>query len=161
MHKKNLNFNKKKKNKIQKVKPTLSAKTLAKNRWIGRKKIFSPYPYIMMISYYKTNVFFTVADIQGRTKVWTSTGQSGFRTKDKTTYMAIVRVTGLFLKKVWTLGIRCLILKFRNLYKRHARFAVRYSLRKFKRKYLFKYVGILVQNQTAFNGCRKKKQRRK
>ena len=157
---KDLNY-KKKKNKIHKVKQTLSAKTLAKKRWVGRKKTFSPYPYIMIISYYKTNVFFTVADIQGYTKAWTSTGQSGFKNKDKTTYMAIVRVTGLFLKKVWALGIRSLILKFRNLYKRHARFAVRYSLRKFRRNYFFKYVGLLAQNQMAFNGCRKKKKRRK
>ena len=39
--------------------------------------------------------------------------------------------------------------------------AVRYILRKSKRKYLFKYVGILVDSNSAFNGCRKKKKRRK
>jgi hypothetical protein len=75
--------------------------------------------------------------------------------------MAVLRVTGLFLKKVWTLGIRHIILKFRNLYKRQARFAVRSSLRKFKKRYVFKYMGFLIQRKTAFNGCRKKKERRK
>ena len=59
----------KKKQKIHKVKPTLSAKTLTKKRWLGQKKTFSPYPYVMLISYHRSNVFFTVADIQGQTKV--------------------------------------------------------------------------------------------
>jgi ribosomal protein S11 len=160
---KHINYNKKNK-KITKVKTkrvSLSLKTSAKKRWMLRKKTFSPYPYIITISYYKTNVFFIVADIQGHTKAWTSTGRSGFKNKDKTTYMAVVRVTELFLKKVWNLGIRRVILKFRNLYKRNTRFAVRHSFRKFRRNYPFKYLGLLVQNQMAFNGCRKKKKRRK
>ena len=50
----------------------------------------------MTISYYKTNVFFTAADIKGHTRALTSTGRSGFKNKDKTAYMAIVRVTELF-----------------------------------------------------------------
>jgi ribosomal protein S11 len=137
------------------------AKTLVKKRWKIRKKTFSPYPYLMTISYYKTNVFFTVADIHGHTKVWTSTGRSGFKNKDKTTYMAIVRAMELFLKKIWNGGIRCMLLQFRNLYRRHARFAIRFSLRKFKQRYRFQYLGLLVENQMAFNGCRKKKKRRK
>jgi hypothetical protein len=39
-----------------------------KNKWVPRKKTISPYPYLITISYYKSNVFFTVADIKGHTK---------------------------------------------------------------------------------------------
>ena len=141
-------------------KTSLYANIRVKKRWKVQKKTFSPYPYIMTVSYYKTNVFFTVADIEGHTIAWTSSGRSGFKNKDKTTYMAVVRAMGLFLKKVWAIGIRHMILKFRNLHKRQARYAVRFTLRKFKHRYLFKYLGFVIQNQMAFNGCRKKKRRR-
>jgi hypothetical protein len=73
--------------------------------------------------------------------------------------MAVVRVMSLFLKKVWAIGIRHMILKFRNLYTLEASFAVRFILRKFRQRYLFKYLGFIIQNQMAFNGCRKKKRR--
>ena len=55
----------KKKTKITKIKMTSKP---VKKRWVLRTKTFSPYPYIITISYYKTNVFFTVADINGHTK---------------------------------------------------------------------------------------------
>jgi hypothetical protein len=63
--------NKRSKNKKLKKKGLSVKRTslnLVKKRWIARRKTFSPYPYILTISYYKTNVFFTVADIEGRTK---------------------------------------------------------------------------------------------
>jgi len=154
-------YNKKNKKKLHKVKPTLSTKTINKKRWVGQKRTFSPYPYVMMISYYRSNVFFTVADIEGQTKLWTSTGRSGFKKKEKRTYMAIVDVTKLFLKKAWTFGIRDTILIIRNLYRHYTYAAVRYTLRKYRRKYLFNYVGLFIDYETAFNGCRKKKERRK
>jgi hypothetical protein len=75
--------------------------------------------------------------------------------------MAIVKVTEQFMKKVWSLGIRRVLLKLKNVYKRDTRFAIRNSLRKNWESYPFKYLGILFQMQIAFNGCRKKKQRRR
>ena len=132
-----------------------------KKRWTLRKKTFSPYPYVITISYYKTNVFFTVADFQGKTKSWTSTGRLGFKNKDKTTYMAVVRVTEIFYKKLWNWGVRSVLFKFHNLYKKSTRFAVRYSMKKFRSKFSVKYIGFLARTQISFNGCRKKKKRRK
>jgi ribosomal protein S11 len=149
------------KNKETTVKKKVSAVSLGKNRWITRKKAISPYPYLITISYYKSNVFFTVADINGHTKGWTSTGRAGFKNKDKTTYMALVRVTELFYKKVWSLGVRRAILKLRNLSKRGPRAAIRNSLRKIRRLYPVKYLGLLAETQISFNGCRRKKKRRK
>ena len=159
----------KKKVKSQKKNKRLAKRIIAKKnsynfvkkRWTPRKKTFSPYPYVITISYYKSNVFFTVADIKGHTKGWLSTGKIGYKNKDKTTYMALVRVTELFWKKVWSLGIRKVILKFKNIYKKSTRSAIRKGLRKIRRVYPLKYLGILVQIQVAFNGCRKPKKRRK
>jgi hypothetical protein len=53
---------------LARVKDPLSAKRI-KKQVISRKKIISPYPYIITISYFATNVFFTVADIEGRTQI--------------------------------------------------------------------------------------------
>ena len=149
----------KNKKKMKKVRKIIAAPV--KKRWILRKKTFSPYPYIITISYYKTNIFFTVADIQGQTKMWTSTGRAGFKNKDKTTYMAVVRVTEIFYKRLWNWGVRSVLFKFHNLYKKSTRFAVRHSMRKFRSKFALKYIGFLARTQISFNGCRKKKQRRK
>jgi len=150
-----------KKHKEKTVKKKLSSIPSGKNRWVVRRKTISPYPYLITISYYKSNVFFTVADIKGHTKGWTSTGRMGFKNKDKTTYMALIRVTELFYKKVWSLGVRRAILKFRNLVKRGPRAAIRNGLRKIRRLYPVKYIGLLAETQISFNGCRKKKIRRK
>ena len=149
------------KHKEKTVKKKLASIPLGKNRWVIRKKTISPYPYLITISYYKSNVFFTVADINGHTKGWTSTGRVGFKNKDKTTYMALVRVTELFYKKIWSLGVRRAILKFRNLSKRGPRAAIRNGLRKIRRLYPVKYLGLLAETQVSFNGCRRKKKRRK
>jgi len=147
------------KEKVNKKK--LTSLQLGKNRWIIRKKTISPYPYLITISYYKSNVFFTVADIKGHTKGWTSTGRVGFKNKDKTTYMALIRVIEIFYKKVWNVGVRCAILKLRNLSKRGPRAAIRNSLRKIRRLYPIKYLALLAETQVSFNGCRRKKKRRK
>lgn len=136
-----------------------SRKTSVNRSWSRRKKILSTYPYIITISYYRTNIFFNAADIEGYTKAWTNAGRSGFKNKDKTTYMAIVLVTQFFLKKIWSWGIRQMILIFRNFSRKRVRFGVRFGLR--RRRYRFKYLGFVVQNQMAFNGCRRKKKRRK
>lgn len=155
----------KKKSKHKKLKTKIVLSRLIasseKKRWVTRKKTFSPYPYIITISYYKRNLFFTVADIQGQTKAWISTGRGGMKSKDKTTYMAIVKIAELFFKKVWSLGIRRVILRLKNLYQRGTRFAIRNSLKKIRHRYPLRYIGILAETQVAFNGCRKKKVRHK
>lgn len=147
-------------NKNLKIRQTVST-PVKKRASILRKKTSSPYPYIITISNYKTNVFFSVADIHGQIKAWTSTGRSDFKNKDKTTYMAVIRVTELFYRKIWNLGIRCVLFKFKNLRKRNTRFAIKNGLRKIRRSIPLKYMGFLAHTQLAFNGCRKKKKRRK
>ena len=145
----------------QKMQARHAPSKIVKKRIPSRKKISSPYPYIITVSYYKTNVFFSVADIEGQTKAWTSTGRSDFKNKDKTTYMAVIRVTELFYRKLWNLGIRRVLFQLKNLRKRNTRFAVKNGIRKIRRSISLKYMGFFARTQIAFNGCRKKKKRRK
>ncbi len=159
--KKNKKQSKKEINKRKKIQARKAISMPVKKRWVLRKKTFSPYPYIITISNYRTNVFFTAADIRGQTKTWTSTGRSKFTNKDKTTYMAVIRVTEIFYKKLRNLGIRRVLFRFKNVYKKNTRLAVRRGIRKMKRSISLKYIGFFVKTQISFNGCRKKKKRRR
>lgn len=150
--------------KIAKVKATINLKKQqikGKERWVSRRKTVSPYPYILTISSYRRNVFFNVATIEGDTKALISVGAAGFKSKDKTTNLAIIKVAEMFWKKIWGLGIRQLILRFRNLYRSNKRFAIRRSLKKNRTKYPFKFLGLITDIDSSFNGCRLKKKRRK
>lgn len=64
----NKRHKKKNRRQDQKMQARQTTSTVAKKRIIPGKKVFSPYPYLITVSYYKTNVFFNVADIEGRTK---------------------------------------------------------------------------------------------
>ena len=151
-----------KKSKITKIKINLNKLQIkGKERWVARKKALSPYPYILTISSFRRNVFFNVATIEGDTKAVMSVGAAGFKSKDKTTNMALIKVAEMFWKKIWGLGIRQMILRFRNFYRRGKRFAIRRSLKKNRAKYPFKFLGIISDLDTSFNGCRRKKKRRK
>jgi ribosomal protein S11 len=152
--KRRINFKNKKKDQLR-VKPLV----LAKKRWINKKKTFSPYPYIITVSFYKRNVFFTLSNIKGQTKIWTSSGRLHFKGRDKTAYMAIIQVNQFFLKRIWRLGIRCAILKLKNVSR--TRIAIKKSIRMMRKICPIKFVGLFIQMQIAFNGCRKKKKRRK
>lgn len=144
----------KKKNKIV----GRSRLVLVKKRWEKKKKTFSQYPYIVTVSFYRKNVFFILADIQGRTKVWTSSGRLKFRGRDKTTYMAVLEISDFFFKKLWRYGRIRAILRLKNA-KRGNRFAVRKTLRRLRKRSLIKFIGFFMQTSIAFNGCRKKKKR--
>jgi ribosomal protein S11 len=73
--------------------------------------------------------------------------------------MALITVTTNFLKRLYKYGIRYVFFKFKNY--RRGRFAIRKTLRRFKRKFRFKFIAIFTEVHVSFNGCRKKKLRRK
>jgi hypothetical protein len=75
--------------------------------------------------------------------------------------MAVIRVTEIFYKKLRNLGIRRVLFRFKNVYKKNTRLAVRRGIRKMKRSISLKYIGFFVKTQISFNGCRKKKKRRR
>lgn len=130
-------------------------------RWTTRPRKYSRLPYLITVSFFRRNIFFTAADFQGRIKVWTNAGRFGFKGRNKTEYMAIITVTQGFLKKVWNYGIRYVFFKFKNF--RRSRNAIRKALRmnKKKKQYRLKFLGIWTELHISFNGCRHKKLRRK
>jgi len=94
-------------------------------------------------------VFFTLADIQGQTKLWTSSGRLKFRGRDKTTYMAVLEVSDFFFKKLWRYGRIRAILILKNP-RRGNRFAVRKNLRRLRRRSLIKFIGFFYANTYSF-----------
>jgi ribosomal protein S11 len=127
--------------------------------WIPRSRKYSKYPYLLTISFFRSNVFLTASDFQGRIKVWTNAGRSGFKGRVKTDYMALITVTEHFLKRLYKFGIRYVFFKFKNF--RRGRFAIRKAFRRNKRKYRFRFLGVWTELHISFNGCRNKKCRRK
>ena len=131
---------------------------LIKKRWGTRKKTFSQHPYIITVSFHRKNVFFTLADIRGQTKLWTSSGRLKFRGKDKTTYMAVLEVSEFFFRKLGRYERIHAILRLKNAQGGN-RFAVKKTLRRLRKRSAIKFIGFFMQTCIAFNGCRKKKRR--
>lgn len=155
MRKKKINYKKKNKNK----KLRLDQKNPVRNRWIARKKTFSDNPYVITISHYRRNIFFTAADFQGQTKLWLNSGRCGFKGREKINTMAVLTVANTFFKRLYRSGIRVAIFKYKNFNK--TRWQIRKAIKKFKWKRRLRLIGFFLETQIAFNGCRVKKKRRK
>lgn len=153
MRKKKVNYKKKNQKKTR-----LVQKKQVKTRWIARKKTFSNYPYVITIAHYRRNIFFTAANLKGQTKLWISSGRCGFRGRNKINKMAIFTVANSFFQKVYTYGIKYVILKYKN-YNRN-RWQIQKVLKKIKNRRL-KILGFFIETQITFNGCRTKKKKRK
>lgn len=147
-----------KKNKNNRKLRLLKKNTIRK-RWITKKKTFSRYPYVITVSHYRRNIFFTAANLKGQTKLWISSGRCGFYGRNKINKMAILTVGNLFFQKVLSYGIRYVILKYKNYSKN--RWQIRKVLKKIKEKRRLRILGFLVETQITFNGCRTKKKKRK
>lgn len=149
------------KQKKQKQKVRVVNKKQQTQLWKVRKKKYSAYPYVITISFFRTNVFLTASDLRGRIKYWTNAGRLGFKGSEKTAYMAIVTVAEAFFKKIRNSRIKYVFLKFKNF--RRPRAAIKKVIRKLKKeKYRkLRYLGIWTELHVSFNGCRRKKLRRK
>lgn len=152
-----------KKEKINKNKKNFSLKQKnlisVKKRWVTKRKTFSYHPYVITISSYRRNMFFTAANLKGQTKIWLSAGKCGFKGRNKVAHMAVITVAETFFKKVWSFGIRRAIFKYKNFNKR--RWAIKKALKQTLKRCPFKILGFCIETQIAFNGCRTKKKRRK
>ena len=155
MRKKSLNLKKKKvikKNQRKNTNPV-------RNRWISRDKTFSNTPYVITISHYRRNIFFTAADLTGKIKFWVNSGRCGFKGRDKINKFAILTIANVFFKKLQRSGIKNLIFKFKNYNKNRWQF--KKIIKKLKQRRRLKILGFFIETQIAFNGCRKKKKKRK
>lgn len=128
--------------------------------WIKKSLKYSSYPYLLVISCFRRNVFFNLTNYKGQTKYWTCSGQFGFRGKTKVARMALITVTENFIKRIWEGGARNIILVFKNYNRRHTAMTRGIKLA-LKKNYLVKFVSLTIKTQIIFNGCRRKKKRRR
>jgi len=111
--------------------------------------------YIVSISFLKANTTIHVSDIQGNLKLFYSAGSVELSGKQKRKRrIAISKLISLILKKATFLGQKPIALHLNNV-----NFYKNLIVRKLKRNLYIKVIKIL--NQTPYNGCRKKKLRRK
>jgi len=111
--------------------------------------------YIINISFLKTNTTIHVSDIQGNLKLFYSAGSVGLSGKQKKKRrISISKLIFLVLKKAPFLGKNPIALHLKNV-----NFYKNLIIGKLKQNLYIKIIKIL--NQTPYNGCRKKKLRRK
>lgn len=122
-------------------------------------RIITLLPHYIIITKTPNNFFLAATDFSGKTKILVSPGHFGFRGKSKTAFMAVATTTEEFFKKVWNFGIRIVF------FKTHGFLGPRRNLKKtietILKTYRFKYIGFESNIVTSFNGCKKKKGRRK
>ena len=111
--------------------------------------------YIISISFLKANTTIHVSDTKGNLKLFYSAGSVELSGKQKRKRrIAISKLISLVLKKATFLGQKPVALHLNNV-----NFYKTLIVRKLKRNLYIKIIKIL--NQTPYNGCRKKKLRRK
>lgn len=111
--------------------------------------------YIINISFLKANTTIHISDIQGNLKFFYSAGSVDLSGKQKRKRrIAISKLISLLLKKATFLGQKPIALHLNNV-----NFYKNLIVRKLKRNLYIKIIKIF--NQTPYNGCRKKKLRRK
>ena len=111
--------------------------------------------YIISISFLKANTTIHVSDTKGNLKLFYSAGSVELSGKQKRKRrIAVSKLISLILKKATFLGQKPIALHLNNV-----NFYKTLIVRKLKRSLYIKVIKIL--NQTPYNGCRKKKLRRK
>ena len=111
--------------------------------------------YIISISFLKANTTIHVSDTKGNLKLFYSAGSVELSGKQKRKRrIAVSKLISLVLKKATFLGQKPIALHLNNV-----NFYKTLIVRKLKRNLYIKVIKIL--NQTPYNGCRRKKLRRK
>ena len=111
--------------------------------------------YIISISFLKANTTIQISDIKGNLKLFYSAGSVQLSGKQKRKRrIAVSKLISLVLKKATFLGQKPIALHLNNV-----NFYKNLIVRKLKRNLYIKVMKML--NQTPYNGCRKKKLRRK
>lgn len=126
---------------------------------IQNSKEMSPESFIVMyvisISFLKANTTIHVSDIKGTLKLYYSAGSVDLTGKQKKKRrIAVSKLISLLLKKANFLNKKPIALHLNNV-----NFYKNLIVRKLRRNLYIKIIKIF--NQTPYNGCRKKKLRRK
>jgi ribosomal protein S11 len=131
-----------------------------KRSWPKKTFKYSSYPYIVIISFFRRNIFFTLTNYIGATKYWTNSGRSGLKGRSKINYAALTTITENFFQKIWMQGIQTMLLVFKN-YNKHRHIPIIKGIKLNLKKHQFNFIGITIKNQNVFNGCHRKKLRRR
>jgi ribosomal protein S11 len=111
--------------------------------------------YIINVSFSKANTTIHVSDIQGNLKLFYSAGSVELSGKQKRKRrVSVSKLIALLLKKATFLNSKPIALHLSNV-----NYYKNLIVRKLKRNLYIKIIKIF--NQTPYNGCRKKKFRRK
>jgi len=111
--------------------------------------------YIINISFLKANTTIHVSDVKGNVKLFYSAGSVGLIGKQKKKRLiAVSKLISLVLKKALFLGKKPVALHLNNV-----NFYNSLIVNKLKKSLYIKVIKSF--NQTPYNGCRKKKLRRK
>ena len=111
--------------------------------------------YIVNISFLKANTTIHVSDIKGNIKLFYSAGSVGLTGKQKRKRrVAVVKLISLLIKKANFLGNKPIALHLNNV-----NFYQNLIVNKLKQTLYIKVIKSF--NQAPYNGCRKKKVRRK
>ena len=111
--------------------------------------------YIINISFLKANTTIHVSDIKGNIKLFYSAGSVGLTGKQKRKRrIAVVKLISLLMKKATFLGKKPIALHLNNV-----NFYQNLIVNKLKQTLYIKVIKSF--NQAPYNGCRKKKVRRK
>lgn len=111
--------------------------------------------YIINISFLKANTMIHVSDVKGNIKLFYSAGSVGLTGKQKKKRrVATLKLISLLLKKATFLKNKPVALHLNNV-----NFYKKLILNKLKHKLYIKLIKTF--NQSPYNGCRKKKIRRK
>jgi ribosomal protein S11 len=111
--------------------------------------------YVINVSFLKANTAIHVSDVQGNLKLFYSAGSVDLTGKQKKKRrIAVSKLISLLLKKASFLSRKPIALHLNNV-----NFYKKLIVRKLKRNLYIKIIKIF--NQTSYNGCRKRKLRRK
>lgn len=111
--------------------------------------------YVFSISFLKTNTVVHVSDVKGKIRFFYTAGCLNFSGKQKRQRnLTVFKLISLILKKAQFLKSKPIALHFNNVSVHKA-----FIIKKLKRRLFIKLIKSF--NQPSYNGCRKKKMRRK
>ena len=159
----------KRKKKFQQKRVIIKKKWINKNKLKIKKKmkkigkrqqlrIINKSIYLITLTYLRRNIFLVASNLKGEVKVCLTSGQCGFKGKNKVIPIAVTETTRLFLQLVWLKGIRRIIIKYKGYNKIKRSF--RRSFLDYQKKRKFNVLAFFIISHRAFNGCRQKKRRR-
>lgn len=117
--------------------------------------------HYLFINFLGSNLFMNLQEIHGRSRWWTSSGLFGFKGRKRISYHSILGHVIKFIRRIAFAGNIYPFLVWKGIPKKHYRAvlkAIRYSKKQFPE---ISWQGSLAYLYIPFNGCRRRKLKRK